>query len=83
MHVRVLNTKKVIVISMGLTAATATHTSIFIVSTVGSVCVMSAVGQSLFCANTGKIVQVDGTSPRAKCSSENGSAVCWINQLVP
>ena len=65
---------------MGLTAATATHTSIFSVNTVSSVCVMSAAGQSLFCANTGKIVQVDGASPWAKCSSENGSAVCWINQ---
>ena len=83
MHVRVLSTKKVTVISVGLTATSATHTSIFRVNTVGSVCVMSAVGQSWLCANTGKIVQVDGTSSRAKESSENGSVVCWINQLVP
>ena len=61
---------------MGLTAATATHTSIFSVNTVSSVCVMSAVGQSLFCANTGKIVQVDGASSRPKEGITQSSVVC-------
>ena len=60
-----------------LTGTTAAHTSIFIVSTVSSVCVMSAVGQSRFCANTGKVVQVDGASPRPKEGITQSSVVCW------
>ena len=58
-----------------LTNAVAAHTGIFIVSTVSSVCVMSAVGQSSLRANAGKVVQVDGASPRAKGNIEQGSVV--------
>ena len=36
---------------------------------------MSAVGQSSLRANAGKVVQVDGASPRAKGNIEQGSVV--------
>ena len=58
-----------------LTDAIAAYTSIFIVCTVSSVSVVSAVGQSWLSANTGKIVQIDGASPRTKGSIEHGSVV--------
>ena len=71
------NIKMVTVIRRAqLTDATAAHTSIFRVNAVSSVSVMSAVGQSWLSANTRKIVQINGASPWAKPSSENGSAVC-------
>ena len=74
--------QKVTVIRVELTHATAAHTSIFRVNTVSSVSVMSAVGEHWLSANTGKIVQIDGASARSKKpSSENGSAVCWIEPL--
>ena len=73
--------QKVTVIRVELTHATAAHTSIFIVSTVSSVSVVSAVCEHWLSANTGKIVQIDGASPRAKGSSEQGSAICWIEPL--
>ena len=60
-----------------LTDATAAYTSIFIVSTVSSVRVMGAVGQSWLCTNTSKIVQVDGASPRTKEGITQSSVVCW------
>ena len=59
-----------------LTDAIAAHTGIFRVNTVSSMCVMSAVGQSWLTANTGKIVQIDGASPRAKEGIAQGSVVC-------
>ena len=67
-----------------LTDAIAAHTSIFIVCTVSSMCVMSAVGQSWLSANTGKIVQIDGASPRAKDSRKHGSVVYgrWYIEAV-
>ena len=58
-----------------LTDAIAAHTSIFRVNTVSSVSVVSAVGQSWLSTNTGKIVQIDGASSRAKGSIEHGSVV--------
>ena len=59
-----------------LTDAIAAYTSIFIVSTVSSVCVMSAVGECWLSTNTGEIAQIDGASPLAKEGIAQGSVVC-------